>query len=101
MSDSKRRPEAQRRNAVINLRLPEAVRALIDAAAASEGKTRTDFIVESSQRHATDVLLDKRLFALESRDYDAFVAALEAPPAPTAKLRALMRRAAPWDEPKR
>ena len=54
-----------RRDAVVNLRMSKGVRDLIDEAAAALGKTRTDFIIDSSRKQATDVLLDQRLFALE------------------------------------
>ena len=50
---------------------------LIDDAAAVLGKTRTEFMVESARRQAVDVLLDQRLFTLDSERYDAFMQALE------------------------
>jgi uncharacterized protein (DUF1778 family) len=93
-----KRDEA-RRDAIVNLRMPGRVRDLIDDAAAAVGKTRTDFIIESCRREATDVLLDKRLFTLGAADYDAFVAALDKAPAPNAKLKRLMARKAPWEKP--
>lgn len=80
----------------INVRVSTVTRDLIDNAAQVLGKTRTDFIVESASRQATDVLLDQRFFALGSTEHAAFVAALDAPPAPNAKLRKLMQTKAPW-----
>jgi len=80
----------------INLRIESATRQLIDDAAASVGKTRTEFMVESARREAVDVLLDRRLFALDSGNYDAFVTILDNPPAPGPKLKALMRRVPAW-----
>lgn len=85
-----------RRDATVNLRLPERMKALIDEAAARVGKTRTEFMIESARQHATDVLLDQRLFELPPGQWDAFVAALEAPPAPNPALKRLMAKRPPW-----
>ena len=80
----------------INLRIEARTRALIDAAAASLGKTRTEFMIDTARQHAVDVLLDQRLFVLDPAQHDAFAAALDAAPAPGPKLRALMRRKPVW-----
>lgn len=80
----------------INLRIETRTRALIDDAAAILGKTRTEFMIDSARALAIDVLLDQRLFVLEGQRYDAFMHALDNPPAPGPKLRALLRRAPAW-----
>lgn len=80
----------------INLRIEAQTRQLIDDAAAVLGKTRTEFMIESARRQAIDVLLDQRLFSLAPDRFDAFVQALDAPPAPGPKLRALLRRVPAW-----
>lgn len=82
----------------INLRIEAGTRRLIDDAAAALGKTRTEFMVESARREAIDVLLDRRLFALDPDRYDAFVSALDNPPAPGPKLKALLARKPAWQE---
>ncbi len=92
-----RRAKKALRDATVNLRMPTAVRDLIDSAAQASGKSRTAFIIDSSHKHAIDVLLDQRLFALSAEQYDAFVAALEAPPKPAAKLKRLFASKAPWE----
>ncbi len=86
-----------RRDTVVNLRMPRPIRDLIDNAAAALGKTRTDFIIDSSRKQATDVLLDQRLFALDDGQYRAFLRALDQPPAPNAKLKQLMAGKSPWE----
>lgn len=91
------RETSSRRDTVINVRASRSWRELIDRAAEVVGKTRTDFILESARTHAIDVLLDQRLFALEPERYETFMAMLDAPPAPNAKLRQLMKRKAPWE----
>lgn len=80
----------------INLRIEAGTRQLIDDAAAILGKTRTEFMVESARQQAIDVLLDQRLFVLQPERYDAFLRALDNPPAPGAKLRSLLRRVPAW-----
>ena len=86
-----------RRDATINLRLSEKVKTLIDTAAAALGKTRTEFVIDSARKHATDVLLDRRLFELEDEQWAAFTAALDNPPLPNERLRKLMARTPPWE----
>lgn len=80
----------------INLRIEGHTRQLIDDAAAILGKTRTEFMIESARRQAIDVLLDQRLFVLDPERYDAFLHALDNPPAPGPKLRSLLRRVPVW-----
>lgn len=80
----------------INLRIEAQTRQLIDDAAAVLGKTRTEFMIESARLQAIDVLLDQRLFALDSDRYDAFVDLLDNPPKAGPKLRALLRRVPAW-----
>ena len=81
----------------INLRIETSTRELIDEAAAVLGKTRTEFMIESARRDAIDVLLDQRLFLLRDADFEAFSEALNRPPAPDPKLRALMTRKPAWE----
>lgn len=80
----------------INLRIEAQTRQIIDDAAAILGKTRTEFMIESARRQAIDVMLDQRLFVLDAKRYDAFLHALDNPPAPGPKLRSLLRRVPAW-----
>lgn len=82
----------------INLRIETHTRQLIDDAASILGKTRTEFMIESARREAIDVLLDQRLFVLDADRYDAFMDALDNPPAPGPKLRSLLRRIPAWQK---
>lgn len=82
----------------INLRIEGNTRQLIDEAAAILGKTRTEFMIDSARREAIDVLLDQRLFVLDADRFDSFMHALDNPPAPGAKLKALLRRAPAWQK---
>lgn len=80
----------------INLRIEAATCQLIDEAAAILGKTRTEFMVELARRQALDVLLERRLFALESDDFDAFAQVLDKAPAPGPRLKSLANRTPAW-----
>jgi len=94
---SKKPRESAGRTSTINLRVPEATRELIDSAAAALGKSRTEFMLESSRQHAIDVLLDQRLFALGDEEYEALERILHNPPPPSPKLKELLGRKAPWE----
>jgi uncharacterized protein (DUF1778 family) len=97
MTAAKQEASHGRRDTVINVRVSRILRELIDRAADVVGKSRSEFILESARTQAIDVLLDQRLFSLDADRYNAFIAALEAPPAPNEKLRQLMASKAPWE----
>ena len=82
----------------INLRIATHTHQLIDDAAAILGKTRTEFMIDTARRQAINVLLDQRLFALDTSHYDAFTHALDNPPAPRPKLRSLLRQTPAWQK---
>ena len=82
----------------ISMRISTRMLSLIDDAAGVAGKSRTEFVLESARRHAIDVLLDRRLFVLDHDQHAAFMRALDDPPAPSARLKQLMKRKAAWEE---
>jgi uncharacterized protein (DUF1778 family) len=51
---------------LINLRISDEEKALIDQAARTLGKSRTAFIVENTLRLAEEVVLDRTRFTLDS-----------------------------------
>ncbi|HWE79416.1 MAG TPA: DUF1778 domain-containing protein [Pseudolabrys sp.] len=85
------------RDATIHVRAPRQTKDLIEAAAASIGKTLSEFTLDSARRQAVDVLLDQRLFVLDEERFTAFARALDNPPAAGAKLKALMKRRPLWE----
>lgn len=95
------RPSAKRagaaHDATVNVRMSSTTRSLIDTAASAIGKTRSEFITESARRRAVDVLLDQRLFVLGAEEFAAFEQALDNPPPPNDRLKALLRRRSPWE----
>jgi uncharacterized protein (DUF1778 family) len=82
----------------LSMRVSSATLDIISTAAASEGKTRTEFVLESARRRAIEVLLDQRLLALDDEQYAAFMDVLDNPPKPNAWLRRLMASPAPWEK---
>ncbi|MFN3818885.1 DUF1778 domain-containing protein [Blastomonas sp.] len=90
-------PVAPSTKGSINLRIETQTRQLIDQAAAVLGKTRTEFMVESARMLAIDTLLDQRLFALDTDNHDAFIDALDNPPPPGPKFKALLARTPAWE----
>ena len=80
----------------MNLRIPPAERNLIDQAAQSTGKTRTDFILEAARRAAEDALLDRAVLSVSSEAYAEFVRRLDAPAQPNERLRRTMATKLPW-----
>ncbi len=90
--------ERRRRDVTINVRAPIQTRELIDTAAASEGKTRTEFMLDSARRRAEAVLLEKRLFVLAPDKYDEMMRILDNPPPPSGALKRLLARKSPWEK---
>jgi uncharacterized protein (DUF1778 family) len=92
-----RTKQRQPRDVSINLRANQRQRALIDRAAETLGKNRSDFMLEVACREADAVLLDRRFFLLDEKAYKRFTAALDRPPAENPKLRRLLTSKAPWE----
>ena len=62
------------------------------------GKTRTDFMLEASERRAEEVLLDRTLFTVSPEIYVEYLARLDAPAKPNERLKRTMSSKAPWEE---
>jgi uncharacterized protein (DUF1778 family) len=82
----------------INLRASQCQKNLIDRAADSRGRSRSDFMLETACREAEAVLLDRRYFALPSGEFKRFAAMLDKPPASDGRLRRLLKTKAPWEQ---
>ena len=82
----------------LNIRIKADVRDLIDRAAKSRGKNRTDFILESARAAAEDALLDQVIMAVTPQAYVQFLKRLDMPPKANERLRRTMSTPAPWDE---
>ena len=84
------------RKAPINIRALTTQRALIDKAAATLNKSRSDFMLDAACREAENVLMDQRLFFLRAEEFEAFDAALKAPVSEA--IKTLLATRAPWEK---
>ena len=90
-------PARAAKRETLNLRIRPEERGLIDRAARSLGKNRTDFVLDAARRAAEDALLDRTMLTVSPKAYAEFLARLDAPPKPNARLRRTMKTPAPWD----
>jgi uncharacterized protein (DUF1778 family) len=86
------------RRETLNLRIKPELRGLIDRAAELTGKNRTDFVLNAARHAAEDALLDRTVFTVSPKAYAEFLARLDAPPRPNARLRRSLQTAAPWEK---
>ncbi len=81
----------------LNIRIKPEVRDLIDRAAKSRGKNRTDFILDSARLAAEDALLNQVIMTLSPQAFEEFQARLDRPPKANDCLRKTMLTPAPWE----
>jgi uncharacterized protein (DUF1778 family) len=88
--------EAPKRS-TLNLRIRPEVRSLIDHAAELAGKNRTDFILDAARKAAQETLLEQTRIQMNPKAYAAFLARLDAPPQPNARLKKSLSTPAVWE----
>jgi len=93
MAGSKAAP----RRDTLNLRIKPEERGLIDRAATLTGRTRTDFVLEAARHAAKNALLDRTVFAISPEAYAEFLARLDEPPKPNARLKRTLQTVPPWE----
>ena len=81
----------------LNIRIKPEVRELIDRAAKSRGKNRTDFILDSARVAAEDTLIDQVIMTVSPQAFEQFQARLDMPPNPNDRLLKTMHTPAPWE----
>lgn len=91
-------PATTSKRDTLNIRIKPEERDLIDRAAHMRGKNRTDFILEAARQAAEVVLLDRTVFTVSPEAYAEFLARLDAPTQPNARLQRTMQTPAPWDQ---
>ncbi len=82
---------ARRRDDRLEVRLTPKGKSLLKRAALSQRMTVSAFVLESGLIAAAEALADRQEFRLSARQYDAFVAALEAPAKPKLRLDKLLK----------
>ena len=78
------------RSEKLDLRLSPEAKRLLHAAAQATRRSVSDFVLESALARAEETLPDRQRFGLDAGRWDAFLAALEAPPRPMPRLQRLL-----------
>jgi uncharacterized protein (DUF1778 family) len=88
--------QATRKDDVIQIRASAETKAILNRAATLRGQKLSEFMLDSARREAEEAILDQRVFFLDPEAHEAFLAALDAPPAPNAALEKLLYRVPAW-----
>lgn len=86
------------RDIAIHLRARSEQRNLIDRAASSLGKNRSDFMLEAACEKAQAIVLDRTFFALDETAFEQFTALLDAPIKANPALDRLLARRPLWEQ---
>jgi uncharacterized protein (DUF1778 family) len=81
----------------LDLRLTRAAKQTLQAAAAQARKSVSEFVLDTALSEAEERLADRRVFMLDGKRWDAFIAALDAPPRRHARLERLFREPSVFD----
>jgi len=87
-----------RKDDVIQIRAAAELKALLSRAASLRGQKLSEFMLASARREAEAAILDQRTFFLDDASHEQFLAMLDAPHVPSAKLEALMKRRPLWEQ---
>jgi uncharacterized protein (DUF1778 family) len=89
---------AEGRSERIDLRMTPAAKYALQRAAAVTNKTLTEFLLDAGLNAAFDALADRRVFQLDDKRWDEFMAALAVPPRDNPRLRKLLTRKPMWEK---
>jgi uncharacterized protein (DUF1778 family) len=84
-------PSRSLRSEKLDLRLTRKAKTGLTAAAAASNRSVSEFVLESALARADEALADRRIFGLNPAQWQAFLAALDAPPRPLPHLKRLLR----------
>jgi uncharacterized protein (DUF1778 family) len=84
-------PSHTTRTEKLDLRLTRHAKRALQAAAAVAHRSVSEFVLESALARADEALADRRTFSLNSTEWKAFIAALDAPPRPLPRLERLLK----------
>ena len=90
-------PLSESRTERVDLRMTPSAKQLLQQAARVTNQSVTDFLLNRGLAAAHDMLADRHAFMLDEKRWDAFMAALDAPPADNPALRALLARKSAWE----
>ena len=81
----------------LDLRLSRAAKKTLQAATAAERKSVSEFVLDTALGKAEERLADRRVFTLDAKGWNAFIAALDAPPHRHPRLERLFREPSVFD----
>lgn len=81
----------------LDLRLSRAAKETLQAAAVAARKSVSEFVLDSALSEAGERLADRRVFMLDRKSWDAFIAALDAPPRRHPRLERLFSELSVFD----
>jgi len=79
------------RSEKLDLRLTPGAKQTLQRAAAAAQRSVTDFVLESALASAAETLADQQSFQLDEEQWEAFAAALDAPPQVHPRLARLLQ----------
>lgn len=85
----------------IDLRTSPEIKELIVRAASTAGMSVSAFLLGTAQERAMEILAEREMITLTSRDWNAFAKALDNADKPKPKLAAAMERHREWQRGKR
>jgi uncharacterized protein (DUF1778 family) len=90
--------KAQTRSEKLDIRLTPVAKQKLYSAAAAANRTVSDFVLESALARADETLADRQHFGLDSEQWTAFIAALDAPPRRHPRLERLLNEPSIFDQ---
>jgi uncharacterized protein (DUF1778 family) len=92
-----RRRAPRRKDEIIQIRASADTKAILNRAASLRGQKLSEFMLESARQRAEETVLDQRVFFLEPRAHERFLALLDTPPRPSEEARQRLTRKAAWE----
>lgn len=89
------------RSEKLDLRLTPQAKRTLNIAASAAGRSVSEFVLESALARAEETLPDRRYFGLNAERWEAFMAALDAPPRDIPALERMMREPSLFETGKR
>lgn len=83
---------AERRTEKLDVRVSSSAKAKLQAAASASHRSMSDFVMESALSKAEEMLVERRIFALNAEKWTEFQSALDAPTRPLPRLKALLEK---------
>ena len=81
----------------LDLRLSKSAKQTLQAAATAARKSVSEFVLETALSEAEERLADRHVFTLDDKQWEAFIAALDAPPRRHPRLERLFREPSVFD----